>query len=837
MRITPGLVETWTKGRVVCGERALEFSDVVIDSRATLPARSLFVAIEGVRFDGHCFVGQAFERGAIGAVVRRGFLERFDSVQIPAEAVIIEVDDTLQALQQIAGGYRAGFAGIVVGITGSNGKTIVKDMLAAILGQKFTVYRSPGSYNSQVGVPLALLGMRAQHEIALIEVGISQVGEMARLAKIVRPTAGILTNVGLAHAAGLKDLETTAQEKLLLFEGLGKDSVFVCSGDEQERLNSEKTPAKCVSFAVSGAADYRVFDIQVNPPGYDFRVRMPDGGAHDFSLRIPGEHNLHNAAAAIAMAAELGCSVDAIRLGLAVFELSEMRLEMHTTQSGVTLINDAYNSDPVSARAALGVLKQFSSGQRTVAILGEMLDLGARAEAAHREIGEFVARVGVDELVCLGEMARQIGAGARAGGMAAERIHGFDDFDALHEFLEAELQAGDVVLFKASRNIGLERAAQRLLESVAPTRLLIDLDAINDNYHAVRQWIGQKTGVMAVVKSFAYGNDATRVAQTLIQQGVDALAVAYPDEAIPLRKKGVQQPILVTNVLAAEADKIAKYGLTALVYSKPVAQALQRAAARAKVVVPVHLEINTGMNRVGLNPDEVVDFVKELLVMPGLQIEGMMTHFAAADDSAEDAFTHRQIALFEEALAAVRKLGIELQFVHAANTAAAWRFPQARYDLVRVGLGLYGLHPGEAVARTARGTRQALRMVTRVIHLHEVEPGETVGYGRMFHVKHSMRLATIAAGYNDGFPRFMSNGGEVLIGGVRCPVVGNVCMDVAMVDVSAVPDVAVGDEVVLFGKQGAESIRVEEWAERGRTISYEILCNISPRVRRIFIKI
>ncbi len=835
MKITPALVEEWTHGTLVCGGRVgideLEFSDVVIDSRGTLPARSLFVAIHGVRFDGHLFVEQAFERGAMGAVVRRNFLDTFDKSKIPASAVIIEVDDTLQALQRIAGGFRSEFEGIVVGITGSNGKTIVKDMLGSILGQKFTVYRSPGSYNSQVGVPLALLGMRAQHEIALIEVGISQVGEMARLAEIVRPDVGILTNIGLAHAAGLSDLETTAREKLILFEGLGSEDVFVCPKGEFEYSG----PGNKVSFG--DGADYEVFDVRLNVPGYDFRVRMPAGDVHEFKLRVPGEHNLHNAVAAIAMAAELGCGVDEIRQGLSAFELSEMRLEMHTTLAGVTLINDAYNSDPVSARAALGVLKQFSSGQRTIAILGDMLDLGARAEAAHTEFGGFVARAGVDLLVCLGDFARLIGEGAKVAGMDAEQVRAFDDFDVLHEFLESELRGGDVVLFKASRNIGLERAAQRLLESVAPTRLLIDLDAINDNFHAIRHRIGPKTGVMAVVKSFAYGNDATRVAQTLIQQGVDALAVAYPDEAIPLRKKGVAQPILVTNVLAAEADKIAKYDLTALVYSLPVARALERAAARANKVVPVHLEVDTGMNRVGLLPDEVAAFAKELLTMPHLIIEGMMTHFAAADDATEDDFSRRQIALFEKSLAAVRELGIELRVVHAANTSAAWRFPQARYDLVRVGLGLYGLHPGAAVEKSASGTRQALRMVTRIIHLHDVGAGETVGYGRTYKVEKPTRLATIAVGYNDGFPRFMSNGGEVLIGGTRCPIAGNVCMDVAMVDVSALAEVAVGDEVVLFGTQDNQAISIEEWAERGRTISYEILCNISPRVRRIFIKI
>ncbi|MBA2662285.1 MAG: alanine racemase [Bradymonadaceae bacterium] len=836
MKLTLGLVEELTGGRILRGAPDLELFDVVVDSRTTLPGQCLFVAIEGARFDGHGFVSQAIARGAAAVLVHRGAADDY-----PEGAVVI-VDNTLRALQQLAAGWRARFEGPVIGITGSNGKTIVKDMLAAIVGQRRTVYRSPGSYNSQVGVPLAVLGIRAQHEIALIEAGISQPGEMELLEAIVGPTAGIVTNIGLAHAAGLKDLETTAREKLRLFAHLDEGALIYPAGDPtlarcvlagrpvpvDVRLEGQRPPAD-----VPG---YVVFDVHANSAGFGFRARLPDASEHDFALHVPGEHNIYNAAAAIAMASELGCSPEEIRQGLAGFELSEMRLEMHTTQGGVTLINDAYNSDPISARAALGVLKRYSGGQRTVAIVGDMLDLGVRGPGAHRDLGEVVARVGVDLLVCMGELAGLVGEGARQNGMAAEQVHEVADFDALHEFLEAELVPGDVVLFKASRNIGLERAAQRLLESVAPTRLIIDLDAIADNFHAIRRRIGPKTGLMAVVKSFGYGNDATRVAQTLIQQGVDALAVAYPDEAIALRKKGLTIPILVTNVLEPEADKIPKYDLTALVYSLPVARALQRHGERRNKIVPVHLEVDTGMNRVGLEPAASAAFATALGAMANLRIEGVMTHFAAADDAAEDDFTRAQIAAFEGVLVELRGLGLALPHVHAANTAAAWRFPEARYDLVRIGLGLYGLHPGRAVAEQATSTRPALRMTTRVIHLHDIEAGQSVGYGRTFRAAAPVRLATIAVGYNDGFPRFMSNGGEVLIGGERCAVAGNVCMDVAMVDVSAVAGVEIGDEVVLFGTQGAATISVDEWAARGRTINYEILCNLSPRVRRIFLK-
>jgi Alr-MurF fusion protein len=833
--LTLDLIRELTQGELIEGPGELTIGEVVVDSRGMLPRNCLFVAIEGERFDGHDFVGAAFEAGAAAALVHRGS----DSPIGPT----IVVDDTRLALQRLAAGWRRMFDIPVIGITGSNGKTIVKEMLSAIWGQTRTVFRSPGSYNSQIGVPLSLLGLRAEHELALIEAGISQVGEMEKLQAMIAPTCGVLTNIGLAHAAGLKDLETTAREKLRLFEHL--EGPLIYPGYEGT-IHRAGLPGRPVPFWVFeddspiGLAGY-VAQIHDSPgptqsAPVSFSVRFPDGSVHLFALHVPGLHNVHNATAAIALSAELGCPVEVIRQGLAAFEMGEMRLEMHTTETGITLINDAYNSDPVSLRAALGVLKHYAGRQRSVAILGDMLDLGSRTEEAHRAAGEFIARAGVDILLCMGEHARTMGDSAVAHGMLAESIRTVSGFEELHELVEGLLAPGDVVLFKASRSVGLDRAARRLIESVAPTRLFIDLDAIADNFHAIRRRVAPGTKIMAVVKSFAYGNDATRVSQLLVTQGVDALAVAYPDEAIPLRNKGLRIPILVTNTLAAEADKIVKYDLTGLVYSLPVAEALQRQAAALARTIDVHLEIDTGMNRCGLKPAEVRDFVEAMARFDHLRIVGAMTHFAAADDRLEDDFTARQIARFEAALSDIRSHGVDLQCVHAANTAGAWRFPGASYDMVRIGIGLYGLHPGPDVASAARETRAALKMTTRVIHVHAIEEGETVGYGRAWRADRRSTLATIAVGYNDGFPRFMSNGAEVLIRGKRCPVVGKVCMDVTMVDVTDLGDVEVGDEVVLFGSQGDAAISVDEWATRGGTINYEILCNVSPRVRRIFVR-
>jgi alanine racemase len=833
MKLTLAEVAEACGGTLEQGDPDRLLRDVATDTRQPIPEGALFVALRGDNFDGHAFVEEALEAGAAAAMVEAGDgSERSDRG-------IVRVDDTLEGLQRLAADWRSRFDYPVVGVTGSNGKTIVKEMLAGILSREKTVYRSPASYNSQVGVPLSLLGLNRDHEIAVIEAGISRVGEMETLERMIRPDVGVITNIGLAHAAGLETLETTAREKLKLFAGFDDEPLIYPV--ESESLRARDLPGRPVGYRGTldgpdrSIASYELLDREHGDGGFGFEVRSPDGRRRVFALHVPGEHNVQNAVCTLATACELGTSWEAIREGLSSFELGPMRLEMHTTPSGVTLLNDAYSSDPVSARAALSALDQYAADHRRIAILGDMLDLGDHAEEAHRELGIVCANLELDRLICFGERAHWIGESAVQHGMEPTAISHLEEMEALVERLDEKLQSGDVVLFKGSRRLELDRAAEALLESVAPTRLYVDLDRIRINYHALGRHVGDDTGFMAVVKSFGYGNDSTRVAQTLVREGVDALAVAYPDEGMPLRERGLTLPILVTNVLPEEADKIAEYDLTAQVYTRRVVEALAEEAERRGCEVSVHLMVETGMNRVGLPPDEVVEFARWVEGRSGVDYRGVMTHFAAADVPGEEDYTRSQLETFQSVLSELESADLSPETVHAANTAAAWRFPEAHFDMVRVGLGLYGLAPSGAVYETG-DMAPALRLTTRIVHVKRVEPGETVGYGRTWRAERETRVATIAAGYNDGLPRFMSNGGEVLIGGERCPIVGSVCMDVAMVDVTDVPEAEVGDEVVIFGEQGGARITVDEIAERGDTINYEILCNVSPRVRRIFVR-
>ncbi|MEZ4461382.1 MAG: alanine racemase [bacterium] len=781
------------------------FGEVVTDSRRPFAAGALFVALKGRNFDGHEHVDDALARGCSCALVSE-----------PVSGPHVLVDDTLVALQRLAGWWRRQFDIPVIGITGSNGKTIVKEMLASILSREMTVWRSPGSYNSQVGVALSLLGIRSAHDVAIIEAGISQPGEMDRLEAMIAPTIGVLTSIGNVHLAGLGTLENVAKEKRKLFAHAHDIFAPISVGPFMQGTTFHAVDAPSLVTMDADGASFKVAD-------------------QTYQAMLVGEHLLQNAAMAIRVAEHLGLAHASIHEGLAAFELAPMRLEIHTTQGGITLINDAYSSDPISARGALATLQQYAGGARTFAILGDMLDLGSTTDRAHAELGELVAESTIGYLATLGPRSRQTAAAAVHAGMASDRVCTFDDLDALSEWLDFTLEPGDVVLFKGSRALGLERAAERLLESVAPTRLHINLDAIRENVRAVRQAVGH-AGVMAVVKSFAYGNDATRVSQTLVREGIDWLAVAYADEAIPLRRRGLSVPILVTNTLAAEADKIVKYGLTGLVYSSAVVDALDRHAGKRGRIVDVHIEVDSGMGRVGVLPADALALAEHIRSCANVRLTGLMTHFSSADDPREDAYTLSQIAQFDAVRETLEAHGFALTHVHAANTAAAWRFPQARYDLVRVGLGLYGFHPSQDVAALAQQTRPALKFSTQIIHIKPVHAGDSISYGRRWKSPGSRLIATIAAGYNDGFSRFMSNGGIVLIGGQRCEVVGSVCMDVAMVDITHVPSAAVGDEVVIFGEQDGSFLAVEEMADRGNTINYEVLCKISPRVRRIFVR-
>jgi alanine racemase len=806
-------------------------SGVAIDTRKPMGEDFIFWALKGEHFNGNDFVEEALDAGVKAAVTNRDDL--FDK-PIPASATLIQVPDTLAALQALAIWYRRRFHCPVVGITGSNGKTLVKEMLASILCQDRRTYRSPLSYNTQVGAALGLLGMRPEHEVALIEAGISLPGEMDRLEEMIQPDHGILTVISKAHIGGLGSLESTLEQKKRLFKNLRRDSFLVLNADDPlSMMLCDDCKARVATFGFSDSADVRAENVEALPEkGHQFKIRLFDLYL-DVTLPVQGRFNILNALAAAATATLLGAPPQAIQKGLQEFLPSPMRLEIHTTVTGVTLINDTYNSDPASMKGALDVLVKVGKGRRKIAILSEMLDLGLHSREEHLAVGKEVVKAGVDHLITVGENAALIGQSAALEGMNPKRITSTRSYNEAAEELERIMNRGDVVLFKGSRWFRLERIAKELVGSIGPTRLVVNLDAIAANIKAIKGIVGDDVQLMSVVKSFGYGNDSIRTSRVALENGVSYLAVAFPDEGATLRENRIDAPILVFNVLAEEADKIVRYDLSAVVPSVELAHTLNKVAGGRKI--PVHLKIDTGMGRSGIWVEDAIPFVQQMFCLRNLEVEGIMTHFSSADDPEADNYTLQQINSFESLLEELTRLGYGFRYIHAANTSATVRFPQTHYNMVRPGLGIYGMYPSPAIRSLLR-LEQVITFSTKIAQIKETPPGRCISYNRRFVTQRCCRIATLHVGYNDGYPRFQSNVGQVVVRGRRCNVVGTVCMDAIMIDVTDVPEARVGDEAVLIGRQGNEEILADEIAANGGTINYEIVCKISPRVTRIFVQ-
>jgi Alr-MurF fusion protein len=807
-------------------------SGVSIDTRKPMGANHIFWSIKGPHFSGADFALDALKSGVKAAIVDRPDL--FEK-PIPLNSTLIEVADTLEALQKLAAFHRAQFDISVIGITGSNGKTLVKEMLAGILCLDRKTYRSPLSYNTQIGAALALLGIRPEHEVAIIEAGISLPGEMEKLERMIKPDHGLLTVISKAHIGGLGSLENTLEQKIQLFKNLTSDSFLILNADDPLSMAyRSRSKARIVTFGFSENADVRAVDaIPAPEKGHYFRMKIFDT-VLDISLPVAGRFNIVNALAAAAAGKMLGASLKNIKKGLEDFRPSPMRLEIHTTVTGITLINDTYNSDPASVKGAIDALTKVGQGRRKIAILSEMLDLGLHSREEHIAVGADVARAGIDYLITVGENAKLIGRAASSEGFNPANISHARTYSEAARELEKVMNRGDVVLFKGSRWFRLERLARELVGSIGPTRLVVNLDAIASNIKKIRAIVGDSVEIMSVVKSFGYGNDSIRTSKIALENGVTYLAVAFPDEGATLRENRIDAPILVFNVLPEEADKIMRYRLSSVIPSLELAEALNK-AAKGRSKVPVHLKIDTGMGRSGVWHEEALPFVQKVFEMENLMVEGIMTHFSSADDPDSDCYTMTQVSAFDEILNQAHAAGYSFRYVHAANTSALVRFPQTRYNMVRPGLAIYGMYPSECVSKII-DLDQVITFSTKIAQIKLHPAGRCISYNRRFVTCQGSRIATIHVGYNDGYPRFQSNRGQVLVRGQRVPVVGTVCMDTLMLDVTNIPEASVGDEVVLIGRQENEEILPDEIAANGGTINYEIVCKISPRVTRIFVQ-
>lgn len=802
---------------------------VAIDSRRVLPG-DLFFALGGRRRDGHAFLGAAEAAGASLLVVRHSWARQHPELPPPPPgSARLLVDDPLTALQRLAGWYRRTHIQRVVAITGSNGKTVVKSALTALLSGRYRVAASPGSWNSQVGVPLAVLTAPPGTELGVFEAGISSPGEMERLEAILAPDFGVLVNIGLAHLAGFGSREVTAREKMKLFSSIRPEGWLIAPPDPLV----EALPLACRRLH-PGAQPPTL--LGQRPLGGGLLLDLDLGaGAVQLPVRTRSAPLVEDLLIALTAAMQLGVGADELLAVLHDYSFGPTRMETWRTPEGITIVNDTASDDPISVQAALDTVASSPESGRRLFVFGGMGELGSSEASEHALIGQLAAERGFAQLLLLPHPARDHAAAAWDRLRPDSPARPLADASSLGETIRAVAQPGDTVLFKGAARQELSRAARAIWESMAPRRLLVDLDAIRDNVSRFRSLCGPGVAILAVLKAWAYGTELARLATALQDSGIDWIGVSAADEGAAVRRAGVQRPVLVMLMDIDELDKAVRWRLTPVVYSLAFARALVATLQAMGSSLDVHLEIDSGMGRVGVSPEEALRATRLLGESGVARLTGLMTHLSSADDPAADAETQAQLRCFDAAVAAIRAEHGGPLLVHAAATSGAVRFPQARHDMVRIGLGLYGLHPSPAI-EAAIELELALAFVSRLVQVHSFERGQRVGYNGTYQVSAvRQRIGIVAAGYNDGVPWSFGQGGEVMMQGQRLRVLGRVSMDSMAIDLDPLPGAAVGDEVLIFGAHEGQVLRPELAARQAGTIPYDLLVRVDERrVQRIF---
>lgn len=795
---------------------ALEF--LVTDSRKIVhPARSVFFAIRGEYQDGHRFLRQAYDAG-----IRCFVVSNLSAVEL-MDAAVIRVPDTLQALQQLAAAHRAQFHIPVIGITGSNGKTIVKDWLFHLLSIDKKVVRSPKSYNSQVGVPLSVWGLHASDEVGVFEAGISQPGEMDKLEPIIHPGIGIFTNIGAAHAENFTSIREKAAEKFKLFRHC--HTLIYCKDHPviHEWVQAHAGPErKDIAWSWSGEALYAVRKMNGGGNAVSLEVSGPQG-THLFPVPFADAASLENMAHCIVTLLTMGYTAARIAPGIASLQRNSMRLEMKRGRNNCTLINDSYSADLDSLRIALEALGQLNQHQRRSLVLSDILQSGLSDAQLYTQVGAMVRSHKVNRVIGVGKHI------AMFATMFPEGSRFFDTTDALLEQLPALDFRDEDILIKGARVFEFERISRRLEERVHQTVLEINLNAMVHNLNVFRRRLSPGTRLMVMVKASSYGTGSFEIANLLQYYKVDYLAVAYTDEGVNLRNHGITLPIMVMSPENNRYDLMAEYNLEPEIYSAESLEAYLAFASGRLQVPGIHIKVDTGMHRLGFQPDKADAVAGRMAAYPQIRIQSVFSHLAAGDDPAEDEATRKQIAALQ--LFADR-LSEKLDYVplrHILNSGGIQRFPEAQMDMVRLGVGLYGVGVNTAEQQKLE---QVIRLKTTVSQVHQLKAGDRVGYGFSHICRQDTTIATVPVGYADGLRRALGNGkGKMEVKGVLAPIAGRVCMDMTMLDVTGL-DVQAGDEVTVIG----DLYSIHDMARDLGTIPYEVLTAISERVKRVYVQ-
>jgi Alr-MurF fusion protein len=811
-----------TGGKLICNAyENKSVTDILIDSRLLInPENCIFIALVTKKNNGHHYIQEAFDKGV------RNFMIS-DPAFVPEQSNTILVPDTLVALQKMAAHHRKNFNIPVIGITGSNGKTIIKEWLFQLLSEDYYITRSPKSYNSQVGVPLSVLQLKEETQLGIFEAGLSEPDEMEKLQSIINPDIGIFTNIGPPHSENFINLRQKAGEKLKLFTKV--KTLIYCPDypDIQETVIKSELLRKIKPFTWSHKQEASLkitHIIRNNDQTTDIKGIF---NKKEINIKIPfrDDASVENAIHCWATMLYLGYKNNVVAGRMINLQPVAMRLELKEGINHCTIINDSYNSDINSLTIALNFMNQQNQHRRKTVILSDILQSGMNDNELYGEIALLLKQKGIDRVIGIGNaMAKQ------ANQFEIEKYFFPTTTEFITRFSFAEFQ-NETILVKGARIFEFEQISQALQQKAHETVLEINLNALVNNLNHYRKKLDPETAVMAMVKAFSYGSGSFEIANVLQYHRIDYLAVAYPDEGVELRKAGIKTPIMVMNPDEQGFDAIIKHNLEPEIYNFRSLHLLREATVNNIIPdnkpVKIHLKLDTGMHRLGFAEDEIESLIMQLKDLSMIYVQSVFSHLASAENPADDEFTNRQVRLFEGMADEIKnKTGHPVQR-HILNSAGISRFPEHQFEMVRLGIGLYGIPstPDEAGALENVGTLRST-----ISQIRKVRKGETIGYNRSWTAEKNMELAIVPIGYADGLSRRLSNGkGVVYIGNKPAPVVGNICMDMCMVDVTEIGSHE-GDEVIVFGKDHP----ISELAERMETIPYEVLTNISRRVKRVY---
>ncbi|MBS2097992.1 bifunctional UDP-N-acetylmuramoyl-tripeptide:D-alanyl-D-alanine ligase/alanine racemase [Carboxylicivirga linearis] len=785
---------------------------IVFDSRKLLLTDgALFIAVKGANHDGHSYISNLYSRGVRAFLVEKGF-----DYSGFTEAGFIIVDNSVQALHKVVSQMRKGFHFPVVGITGSNGKTIVKEWAARILDKKLKVGRSPRSYNSQLGVPLSVFMLEDDCDVALIEAGISLPGEMDVLQRIIDPQIGIITNIGQAHQENFQSIQHKLEEKLKLF----KNSEYLLFNIDDEVIHKgvqEELPAvKTLTYGSSADASLQILHQSEDASGKIIKVSFKE---KEFDLTIPfnDEASVENVLVSVLLAMHLYINVKQVKEAVKALQPVAMRLEQKEGINNCILIDDAYNSDLTSLELALDFLDQLGAkkGLSKTLILSDIYQSGMDSDEWFGQIQRLIELKGIGRFIGIGpELYKAMG--------------GVNAYHATEEFLNSvhiNSFRDEAILLKGSRSFSFEHISSFLEQRRHKTILEIDLNALMQNVQTFRSMLTPGVKMLAMVKAFSYGSGSFEIANVLQRQKVDYLGVAFADEGIELREAGINLPIIVMNPELSSFPLMLQYDLEPEIYSFHLLESFLDAAERqGNQNVSVHIKIDSGMNRMGFLPDEMDKLITRLNQTSLLKVSTVFSHLAGSDEDVHDDFTRQQGQVFNDCCAKLKN-GLGYNFIrHILNSAGIERFPEMQMEMVRLGIGMYG------VSSNNQELKNVATLKSYVSQLKQVKKSETIGYGRKGVAIEDKTIAIVPVGYADGLNRLLSNGvGNLIINHQKAPIIGNICMDMCMADVTNLK-VSEGDEVEIFGEENT----IEEMAQKLETIPYEILTSISRRVKRVY---